>query len=197
MKKKKESFVKENYKKSWRYIKDSKIFIYFSILIFGAFMLMGAFLPTPEIVQERIFEFIKEITSITEGMSQGELIGFIFLNNIQSGFMGMILGVFFGIFSAATAAINGYLVGFVSVGAVEVAGIFVLWKLVPHGVFELPALFISVGLGLKLGTFFLEKEKFKTLKNYLKESLRVFLFIIIPLLVIAAIIEGTLIFLTR
>jgi stage II sporulation protein M len=72
-------------------------------------------------------------------------------------------------------------------------GILVLWRLLPHGIFELPALFLSAGLGLRLGTFIFRKNKLKSLKNYLFESLRVFLFIIFPFLLIAAIIEGILI----
>jgi len=57
----------------------------------------------------------------------------------------------------------------------------------------LPALFISLGLGLRIGTFIFEKDKIKTLKIYLIKSIKVFFFVIIPLLVIAAVIEGSLI----
>ena len=145
----------------------------------------------------------------------------------------MIFGIVLGIFSIITAIANGYLLGFVSLLVVKQAGISVLWKLFPHGIFELPALFISLGLGLRLG-FWLFYEpikfywknnklilssfilfyfpslistllfdskfkkimgtKFEDFKNYLLNSLRVFIFVVIPLLILAAIIEGTLIF---
>ena len=88
----------------------------------------------------------------------------------------------------------GCLFGFCSAMVVMCEGFGGLWRLAPHGIFELPALFISLGLGLKLGMFFLEKDKVKTFRNYLWNSLRVFLYIIIPLLLVAALIEGTLIF---
>ncbi len=195
--KKKESFLKENYKKSWKYLKESKVFIYSSIIVFVLFILLGAAIPAPEIVEEKIFEFMKELIIKTKDMTKEELIFFIFLNNVQSSFFGMILGILFGIFSGITLAINGYLIGFVSIKSIEIGGWGVLWKLVPHGVFELPALFISLGLGLKLGSFILEKNKGVRLKEYIIESLRVFVFVVIPLLIIAAIIEGTLIAVTR
>ena len=72
-----------------------------------------------------------------------------------------------------------------------------LWKILPHGIFELPAVFIALGIGIKLGMFIFQKKKLESLKNYSINSLRVFLLIILPLLVIAGIIEGTLIFLLK
>ena len=126
-------------------------------------------------------------------MSQKEIITFIFLNNIQSSFTGMLFGIILGIFPIIAVIVNGYLVGFVSAKAVEVGGMSILLQLLPHGIFELPALFISLGLGLKLGTFIFKKNKFKTLGSYLVKSMKVFFFIVIPLLAIAAVIEGSLI----
>ena len=96
-----------------------------------------------------------------------------------------------------TSIVNGYILGFVMLKSVQANGALVLWKLLPHGIFELPALFISLGLGVKLGAFIFKKNKIKTLKIYLFESARVFVFVILPLLFIAAIIEGSLIFLFR
>lgn len=227
--KKTKNFFTENYRKSWRYIKESKNFIYVILVIFLLFIFIGAFIPAPEFLEKQIFEFIEELLRKTAGMSQRELISFIFLNNLQSGFFGMILGILFGIFSMITSILNGYLLGFVSSRAAYEEGIFVLWRLLPHGIFELPALLLSTGLGLKLGfpfihryfkyywkrknilallgafflipvilTLILDKNLRKyQLKDFLfkvNNSLRVFLFVIFPFLLIAAIIEGSLIF---
>ena len=78
---------------------------------------------------------------------------------------------------------------------VEKAGFFEMWRLLPHGIFELPAVFISLGLGIRLGTTLfnrnvknIDKEIFRRLRN----SFKVFIFIVLPLLVVAAIIEGVL-----
>lgn len=189
-----ENFWKKNYSYSWNYIKDSRKFIYAIIWIFVLFVILGAFVPVPASITLEINAFIKQLLGQTEGLSWFGLIKFIFFNNIQTSFSGMIFGFFLGIYSVATTLINGYVVGFVALLAVKEEGLTVLWRLFPHGIFELPALFISLGLGLKFGTFIFQKNKMKSFQEYLINSLRVFVFVIIPLLLIAAIIEGTLIF---
>ena len=87
--------------------------------------------------------------------------------------------------------------GFVAEESVEAAGVLSLWRILPHGVFELTAVFISLGMGLKLGTFIFVGEKIKSFKRFLYESINVFIFVVFPLLVLAAIIEGLLITLLR
>ena len=115
------------------------------------------------------------------------------INNLKSSFFAMIFGVIFGIYSILTIVANGYVLGFVSAEAVKFEGVLTLLNLLPHGIFELPAIFLSVGLGIKLGSFIFREKKKTVFKDYLLNSLRVFLLIIIPLLIIAAVIEGSLI----
>ena len=191
---KKRGFLRENYKESLDYIRVSRNFIYSVIIVFLLFFFIGFFIKAPGILEERILEFIKELLKKTAGMSQPELTSFIFFNNLQSSFIGMLFGIVLGIFPVLTTLANGYLLGFVAEKTVGKEGIFILWRLFPHGIFELPALFISLGLGLKLGTFIFKKNKLKVLGTYLLKSIKVFFFIVIPLLIIAAIIEGVLIF---
>jgi len=196
MKMKKDKFnLKKEYKDSWNYLKESKNFIYSIVGVFSIFALIGFFVPASEEVTKIILEFIKNLLEQTKGMSQGELIKFIFVNNLQGSFFGLFFGIILGIFPVFVAIANGYVLGFVGAMSVEAEGVFVLWRLLPHGIFELPAIFISLGIGLKLGSFVFQKEKIKSFRKYFWNSLRVFLFIIIPLLIIAAIIEGSLIFL--
>jgi stage II sporulation protein M len=194
MKKKKFNLIDE-YKKSWRYIVESKKFIFFIIGLFFAFVLIGFLFPIPDFLYNEILEFIREILEKTENLSQSEMIWFIISNNIQSSFLGILFGFIYGIFPLIIAIANGYVLGFVSSMSVESVGVASLLKILPHGIFELPAIFISLGLGLKFGTFMFQKNKAKNFRNYLINSLRVFFLIIIPLLIIAGIIEGTLIFL--
>lgn len=191
--KKKENFnLKKEYKKGFEYLKESRKFIYIIIGIFFLFVLLAYFIPTPKFLSDEIIKFLKEILSQTNGMSQFELIKFIIFNNVQSSFFGMLFGVLLGIFPILTAIVNGYLLGFVSLMSVNNGGILTLWRIFPHGIFELPAVFISLGLGLKLGLFIFKKNKKESFKNDLINSLRIFLLIVLPLLIIAGIIEGTL-----
>ncbi len=187
--------LKREYQKSWNYIRESKKFILIVLGIFLISALIGFFAPTPEFISKQITEFIKEILLKTDGMSQSQLISFIFLNNIQSSFFGMVFGIFLGIFPAISAIANGYLLGFVANFAIQEDGIFSLWRIFPHGIFELPAIFISFALGLRLGASIFSRKKFRKFNENFISSLKTFILIIIPLLIIAAIIEGTLIFL--
>ena len=192
---KKKSFnLIEQYKLSLRYLRDSKNFIYLIIGLFFFFLLFGFFIPAPEIIQEKILQFIKELLAETEGMSWSGIMGYIILNNVKSTFFGIFFGILFGVFPLVSAVVNGYLLGFVAMISVENAGFFSLWKLFPHGIFELPAVFISLGIGLKLGVSVLNRKENKNLNNYLINSSKVFLLIVVPLLLIAGIIEGALIF---
>ncbi len=192
--KKNKSFLKEQYIKSWNYIKESKNFIFAVVILFLIFLLIGFFVPAPDFLVEKIINFLKKIVEMTKDMSQIELIVFIFNNNLQASFLGMIFGFFLGIYPILAAVANGYIVGFVGAVAVNEGGFSILLSLLPHGIFELPAVFISFGLGLKLGTFIFHNKKSTVFRNYFWNSLRVLIFVIIPLLIIAAIIEGTLIF---
>lgn len=193
LKKEKNGFFRKNFRESVDFIKESKGFIYAVIFLFFFFALIGFFIPVPASLNTIIINFLENLLASTKDMSASQLITFIFFNNVQSSLLGMLFGVFFSIFSVFTAIANGYLLGFVAVKAVSAGGILVLWKLFPHGIFELPALFISLGLGIKLGTAIFQKNSFEKLKNYLIKSVKVFFFVVIPLLFIAAIIEGTLI----
>lgn len=109
--------------------------------------------------------------------------------------MGIILGGLFGVLPVLFSLYNGYILGFVGKLSVSAEGASSLLWLLPHGIFELPAVFISLGLGLKLGTFIFHKNKAEIFKEYIIKSLKVFILIVIPLLIIAGIIEGSLIFL--
>jgi len=192
--KNKENFdLKEQYKKSWSYILESKYFIFSIVIIFLLVALIGYFIKAPDFLSEAIINYLKEIETMTHGFSQADWMGFIFWNNLVSSFLGLILGLIFGIYSFIGAVANGYLLGFVANLAVSEQGISSLWRLLPHGIFELPAIFISLGMGLKLGTFLFQKKKLISFKYYLLNSLRVFFYIIMPLLIIAAVIEGSLI----
>lgn len=185
--------IKKQYQDSWNFVKESKKFIYYVIALFFIFGLIGFFISPPLAIENQIMDFLKNLIEETKGLGCFGMIKFIFFNNLQSSFMALILGVFLGIFPLMATISNGYLLGFVSSMSVGEAGIGSLWRILPHGIFELPAVFLSLGLGLKLGSFIFYKEKGKKFNEFFKKSLRVFVFIVLPLLIVAGIIEGLLI----
>jgi len=189
--------LKKEYGLAFDYVKKSKNFIYTIIGIFIFFALVVFFIPAPDYLANEIIKFMQEILEKTKDLSQPDLIKFILFNNVQSSFLAILFGVVLGIFPILGTILNGYILGFVGSYASNEGGLLILLNLLPHGIFELPAIFLAFGLGLKFGTFWMKKKKIKTLLDYFWNSLRVFLLIILPLLIIAAIIEGILIFMGR
>ncbi len=182
------------------YIKNSRKYIYFSALLFLIFALLAIFLPTPSFIVTQINELIKNLSQKTAGLDSIGLIYFIFKNNLTVSLIGIIFGIIFAVVPLILAISNGYVIGYViKILILKLglgAGLFNLWKLFPHGIFEIPAVMISLGIGIKLGVILilsLNKNSFSDLKENLLLAGKVFLFIILPLLLIAAIIEGSLI----
>ncbi len=185
--------LKKEYIECWKYLKKSKKFIYAIVGVFFVFALVGFFVPAPAFIVEQITKLLEDILAKTEGLSQFELVKFILFNNVKSSFFGVIFGIFFGIFPAFVAILNGYVLGFVSEMSVSIAGASSLFWLLPHGIFELPAIFISLAMGLKLGTWVFKKDKHKFFREDVVKILKIFLLIVLPLLIVAAIIEGSII----
>ena len=187
----KRGFFSENYSKCWKFGRECKWFFVFAFGLFCLTFLIGFAFPI--FFADEIIAFVNELIASLEGMSVVELIGFIFWNNLKASFFAIILGITLGILPLVMLVTNGYLLGFVSREAVAQNGLFVMWRLLPHGIFELPAVILSIGIGLKIGAGMLGKDVKKKLKYNFKEGLRFFVFVILPLLLIAGIIEGLLI----
>jgi len=188
-----DGYMLSNFKSALKSVKELKNYFFFILILFFLVGIFGFFFPG--FFEKQILELIADLIEKTEGMSSFELISFIVSNNVQSSFFGLFLGVFFGIAPIIVTVVNGYVLGFVANKTVAIEGFAILWRLLPHGIFELPAIILSLAVGLKLGMFlFISKNKsLKELWKWIKDAIRVFVFIILPLLAIAGIIEGILI----
>lgn len=129
-----------------------------------------------------------------------DLFYFIFLNNLQAAFIGMIGGILFGLLPLGIVFLNGSILGYVAALVSAKEGFGAMWRLLPHGVFELPALFIALALGLRLGVESISVllslsgvRRKETFSLMLRTSLITFVCVILPLLLIAGIIETLLI----
>jgi len=184
--------VRENYRVCQRYLKESKNYFYFIIGLFVVAVLIGYVFPL--FFQDFILDFVKQVLDKTKDMGFFELFLFILLNNLKTAFFSILLGVIV-IYPLVVGFFNGYVLGFVASRVVKVEGYGVLLRILPHGIFEIPALILSLGIGLKIGMFIFADNKKKYLISNLENGLRVFLFIVLPLLLIAGIIETWLIML--
>lgn len=190
MKKKRQNFFVENYLRCWEFARECRWFFVFALGVFALTFLVGFVFPI--FFREEIFTMLRELMAALEGLSTFELIEFIFLNNLKTSFFAMMLGFGLGVAPLVICVVNGYLLGFVSREAVVVDGLLTMWRILPHGVFELPAVIFSIGIGMKFGMQVVKGRDGK-MGDAFKEGLRFFVFVVFPLLVVAGIIEGILI----
>lgn len=216
--KKSEAFVKivgMEFEDSLSYIKESRKFIYFCIYLFLVFVVFGFVFA--DYLSPYINKLLQELLKEFDNLRWYEYILKIFLNNLEvsiyslipflsiikiasSGILAALAGIVFmpilfltGIIPVAFDATNAITLGYVFARAYDISGFSDFWRILPHGIFELPAVFISLGLGLKLSLFLFSKNPKKEFLIRLENSIRVLFFVIVPLLIIAAIIEGLLI----
>ncbi len=182
--------LRQNTQEGWDYIKESKRYIGGSALLFFACIFIGFIFADSLTILNHLIADMRESVS---GLQGTDLSTMIFFSNTRSAFFSLFLGIILGIFSVTNIILNGTLIGYVIHTLWIDGGILHVWKLFPHGIFELPALCISWGLGIKLGMFIFSKYEGKELKRRFIGSIKAFIFIVIPLLLIAGIIEGTLI----
>jgi stage II sporulation protein M len=169
-----------HYRQIWRDLKEVRRYIFAAIAIFIAGNLAAIFVPS---LGERLLSlFLEYLKTFKYGHKDflGLLIA-IFCQNALSAFFAIIFGFFFGLVPIFGAAVNG-----IAMGAVLNLNPLNIFKLLPHGIFELTAIFTAWGLGIWCagGLFHAPPVGLR-----IKKSLNIYLSVIIPLLIIAAIIE--------
>jgi stage II sporulation protein M len=199
-KKRKNNFFYRNYQEVGDYIGGIKKQIYFVIYLFLIFVVIALIFPTPDFISTQISELIKSLAERTKDLNTSELIWFIFKNNFSVSIIGVVFGLVFCIIPFILTAANGYVIGYVIKMLIEKLGFFSgianLWRLFPHGIFEIPAIIISLAIGIKLGLNFIESLNKNSFRGFGRNLILIFktiLFVILPLLIIAAVIEGCLI----
>ena len=133
-------------KKSLRYLKSSFNYIYIVISLFVVSAAFG-FIFADEL--SFLDQTLREIISQTLYLNSYELTAFILMNNAVASLISIIGGIIVGIMPILSSVGNGAIIGYV----LERVGVVHAWRLLPHGIFELPAIFISFGL-LIWGRFF-------------------------------------------
>lgn len=138
----------------FEYLRESFGYLILAVVLFFSAALIGYSFSSHFGFLDSVLRDLIEQTRDLEGVG---LIWFIFQNNTFSSLFALFLGIFFGFFPVINSLVNGALVGYVLHLAIEATGSFqVAWRLLPHGIFELPAIFISIGLGMRLGFSFFE-----------------------------------------
>lgn len=150
-----------------------------------------------ELAKELLAPYIEMISEMTEadgGITWSKL----FLNNVFASAQAVGMGIFPLIFlpvfvllsnSIVTGAVFG--LGVAEAGMDPIKSL--VFGILPHGVFELPALFLSIALGFYLCRY-MTKRLFRrkvdmTLLEVLNAVAKTFVLVVLPLLTIASVIE--------
>ncbi len=161
------------------------------LFIFG--ILFGVLLGFVYLTPERLANFIEDIFSdiTAQIISSNHSFGVTFLallrRNLTASLMMILLGLIHRFLPLAIIFFNGGIIGIIIWAMLSFGNILNLVLLIPHGVFELPALFLAAAYGISLTTKSEKgiKARFETL---IKQK-RLLLYII-GLLIIAGLIES-------
>lgn len=160
--------------------------------VFALGLAIGCFLA-PSLAETKIMEELAEYFRPLIELPPHAFALLIFVNNfLKTLILGLVLGVLVAIPPMIFVFLNGLTIGLVSSIVAKRSGVlFVLLGILPHGTLEVPALLISCALGVKVGlTVYnsIKKGGFEVGSTF-KRCIKTYLKVVVPLLILAAIIE--------
>ncbi len=174
-------------------------------LLFVVGILLGVYAAIyyPELIQQAMAQLQEQLQRLGESIFTSQLgqgIWVLFLHNLRAAVLIALVGVVLGIYPTFTMLLNGLIIGVVGVITVRATSLTAfLAGILPHGIFEIPAIVIGAGIGLRLGLaplFNRQRSPFATPKpnawqGYRSELANAFKLLIIcaGLLLVAAIVE--------
>lgn len=178
-------------------IGKNRSYIGFTVVLFITGLLLGLGFPEAldQILKSQI-EHIKNLASEANG-SPAKLAWVILRNNVTVAVSFIVTGIALSIFPILMVMVNGMAIGYIFaqwalMSKVPIWAI-IVYGIMPHGIFEIPAFILAGAMGIKLGYMWLRPMPGKTRWNSFlhagKETLWV-LPVILVSLVIAAMIEG-------
>ena len=181
--------IRDTYRDLFADIRRKKYFFVFTVSVF----LLAA--ASSIAASPQLKKIVLEVVDAIRRMSLGDhnrpllsVIAKIFAHNAIASFIALFSGVLFFFIPISAVIANGYVTGFVVIPHLSLIGL-----LIPHGVFELPAFVLTFSYGIWLGLWPFYRDRIKTVKLRLKQCIAIYFSVVVPLLIIAAIIEGSLI----
>jgi len=188
----------------FRHFREMRLYFVAVVALFVIGIVLGVNHFQEKLIVEQL-RGIQEIANSIEGKDAKEFWLFIaiFKNNVIAMFMMVIFGLIFGIMPFFSSLLNGLILGYIGDLSLQEVSFGQFAKaIVPHGIFEIPALFIAAAYGLKLGamTFrgvgaiFMPKKRDAYKADYARLGgvLIPLAGVLLILLLVAAVIESTL-----
>jgi stage II sporulation protein M len=172
-----------------------KPYILILALIFAASFLAGTIAPLA--IRQQMTEVFQAVVGNYRGLAGGMLFFNILVQNVMATIFVILSGVIVGIVPTFAISSNGFGLGVLYRQAVEVSGYSkAALKVLPYGVFEIPALLIAASYGLWLGVMVVRRMRGKEstlLRIQIEHAFRRYFAVVFPLLIVAAAIETALI----
>lgn len=165
-----------------RDLASARSFIFAAVAIFLGAAVVGALFPQLSLPQLEVF---REYAEMFRGRSWSGLALLIFFNNAMAAGLAILLAPLLGLVPLLGVVTNGLILG-----AFWLQHASEFWRLIPHGIFELPAVFIAWGVGLWIG-FWVVQARTSVLRERLGVGLRLYFSVVVPLLVVAALVEAS------
>ena len=168
--------------------------IAFAVLMVIGFI--GAF-AFPDTAQSFLSRFTDSMQSAGVTVSDGRINPLaLFFNNLRATFYTLLYGLIPFIYLPTLAlGTNAILLGVVAAGIFQngMSAAYFFVGILPHGIFELPALVVSIALGLYLCskiTGALRQKSKGVIIPAINEAMRVMILFCLPLLALAAVVEA-------
>jgi stage II sporulation protein M len=164
-------------------------------LVFAASFLAGTIAPSA--IRQQMVDVFKGVVGNYRGLAGGMLFFNILIQNVMATIFVVISGVMAGVIPTFAISSNGFGLGVLYRQASEVSGFpAAALKVLPYGVFEVPALLIAASYGLWLGVLVVRRMRGKEstfLRFHIEHAFRRYFAVVFPLLIVAAAIETALI----
>lgn len=145
-------------------------------------------------VNDTFLKIFGELTSKFHGNYGIILFLMILYQNLRATAVIVFSGILFSVLPIIASLFNGIIIGCVFSNlehSDKLTQSKAVLYTIPHGIFEIPAILFALSLGIKFGLWPLKEHKFDYIKTNFIRSVQFYIMIILPLLVIAAIIETT------
>ena len=172
---------------SLKTILEAKQFIFFAGLLYCCSTIAGwLYADNFSFLEDQI----RRLAAQFAGKDAITFIFKIFVHNLIATYVAMCVVVLFGIVPLIIAVFNGLVLGWIIAKAPGMSETNLSVMLIPHGIFEWPAMLIAWGVGIWRGAGYRLSNTPGTWKERWEKANKVFFTVILPLLLIAAIIEG-------
>jgi stage II sporulation protein M len=165
-----------------------------AIILFGIGLALGLATPTSTLgPPAEDIAALEKLADFLAPLPQALVFVFIFIKNVLAVLISFVLSPVFCLVPVIALIVNGGVIGLASASVIQEKSLgYLLAGLLPHGIFELPALIMGEAVALSFGTAVIlalfKKERRSLLLPNLKRNLR-YLVIALILFLPAAIIE--------